>query len=206
MENTINTNQQVANTKNDFLSALVNNKKILIILGVTGLAVLTGVVIAFFTSNTNKTARQSNAGVIVTSNNTGSTGQTNTGFSVSSQAPPSELSASPEKAALNFYKWYVSHPSPVASGAYKTKPDITDEYKEIMSRYAARGLSTTRDDIFNCGIFPLPVSVTALPAQSEPYVKQALVTLRDNLNRDLYQIKLQQAGEDWLVRDVWCTP
>lgn len=113
----------------------------------------------------------------------------------------------PEPAASGFYNWYIAHPAPLASGAYKARQDITNEYKKIMGKYVSRGLSRDRDDIFNCGDVVLTKNIAALPAEYNPDRTMALVILQEkNSARNLYQIKMQRIGENWLVRDVWCAP
>ena len=112
---------------------------------------------------------------------------------------------SPEVIAKNFYIWYVTHPSPLASGDYEKRTDISPQYKSIMGRYVKRGIPTDRDPIFNCGTTFLPVNITAGKAEYNTDKNQALVTIYEgSTNKKLFQIKVQKYEQTWLIRDIWC--
>jgi hypothetical protein len=120
---------------------------------------------------------------------------------------PGSSEGVPESVAKNFYDWYVAHPEPLGSGDYKTRIDITDEYKAIMERYVARGLPSDRDPVFNCGDLVLPKNVLTFAAEYDEDKKTAFVILQEaNTDRNLFQIKLENVKGEWLVRDVWCAP
>ena len=82
-------------------------------------------------------------------------------------------------AAKSFYDWYVSRADTLSQGLYKTRNDITDEYKALMEAYVLRGLPTGRDPVFNCGDYPLTQKVRALPPEYDELQQQALVTLQE---------------------------
>lgn len=111
---------------------------------------------------------------------------------------------SPEETARRFYLWYVAE-TPLKTGAYNTRIDITDEYKAVMNKYVRRGLSADRDDVFNCGDAVLPRNVS--PQNAEYQGDLSLVMLQEIPgNRNLFIIKLQNVDAMWKVRDVWCAP
>ncbi|HVF69611.1 MAG TPA: hypothetical protein VNA13_03535 [Xanthomonadales bacterium] len=113
----------------------------------------------------------------------------------------------PEKAATGFYNWYVSTSSPLTSGAYKNRRDITAEYKETMGGYVIKGLKPDRDPVFNCGDPNLPKSVKAQPAEIDTGRNLALVTLQESsTQQNMFLIKLEKTQDNWQVRDVWCAP
>lgn len=191
---------------NDLLSAFMHNKKILIILAICLLAIFTVAAIALFNQDKAKSANLNSTSKLKP---TQQTNVSSTGNDALNTAQPTAtlILTSPEVVAVNFYNWYVSQSSPLASKAYVARADITPEYKEIMGRYVARGLSKDRDDVFNCGTWPLPQAVDYLPAEVDPYLMQALVTLKNiSNNQNLFLIKLQKTGQDWLIRDIWCAP
>lgn len=130
----------------------------------------------------------------------------NTGNSVPNRmsSPNPKETLSPEETARRFYLWYVVE-KPLRTGAYQSRIDITEEYKAVMSKYVRRGLSTDRDDVFNCGDSVLPTNVS--PQNAEYQGDLSLVTLQEVASgRNLFIIKLQNIDTKWKVRDVWCAP
>ena len=113
----------------------------------------------------------------------------------------------PEELARRFYVWYVTHPAPLQSGDHLYRPDITAEYKKIMTRYVKRGINPQRDPVFNCGDPKPPQNIIPKLAQYDQTQGQALVTLQEvPSGRNLFQIKMLRRNNIWLVRDVWCAP
>lgn len=156
--------------------------------------------------------------ILVTIQNQPSESQDTTQVNVNSQETPQlssdskpspnspELST-PEQAASGFYNWYVNHPAPLKSGAYKSRQDVIPEYKESMAAYVRRGLDPARDPVFNCGGGALPKNVDAMPAELNSEGDQALVIMQvTSTGQRLFQIKLQKLEGNWLVKDVWCAP
>ncbi len=114
---------------------------------------------------------------------------------------------SPEETALGFYLWYVKSTSPLISGEYQARQDITPEYKGIMTAYVKRGIDPQRDPVFNCSK-ALIKNIAAKTALFDDSKAMALVMLQDNnIGGNLFQIKLQKNYNGlWKVRDVWCAP
>lgn len=170
-----------------------DKKKILIIAGVGLFVVILLGVVLLIISNSNRNTGQNGTGNKISQNIT--------------KMPLQQTQKTPGQAAKDFHDWYVNHPSPLISGAYKTRSDISSEYKFVMARYVGRGFPTDRDPVFNCGDFPLPKNVIALAPEYDESQNQALVILQEEqAKRNLYEIKLAKIGDAWLVRDVWCAP
>lgn len=123
----------------------------------------------------------------------------------STKAPSSQIQASPEEVAKNFYTWYVNHPSPIESGEYEKRQDIATEFKEVMGRFVKKGINPGYDHVF-CEDIILPKNaVPQEPIYDDDSQSMALVTFKDvSGGRDLFQIKLESVQGNWLISDVRC--
>ncbi|GEM_PF-3702997 len=200
---------QPENTENKLLSVLSDKKKLLIIGGVAlGIVIVIWGILILVSNptkkNTNKLTEVNKKNVIDKT----IPEQSNSRLTAPSEVPPTiPEQLSPENVAKEFYDWYVSNPHALDSLSYKTRNDITVEYKEIMGGYVARGLDPQHDPIFNCGDIVMPKTIKTKSAVYDRQHSQALVTIYNPFNeRDLYQIKLQNVKGLWLIKDVWCAP
>ena len=132
--------------------------------------------------------------------NLGSTNPTPTGSAILSPKVAAEF---PTVVAKNFYDWYVNHPSPIKSGAYKTREDVTADFKEVMGSFASRGIDPGYDHVF-CEISSLPKNVALGELKYDENSTLALVMFKDSGGQDLFQMKLANLQGKWLVADVWC--
>jgi hypothetical protein len=110
---------------------------------------------------------------------------------------------SPGTIANNFYTWYVNHPSPINSGEYETRNDVTEDFKKVMGRFYKEGIDPGYDHVF-CEDIVLPKN--AVPAESiiDEGETEALVTFKAPEGNSLFSINLEKTGGRWLVSDVKC--
>jgi hypothetical protein len=115
-------------------------------------------------------------------------------------APPS---TSPKIAAQQFYVYYFSSPSnPLANGAYKTNPYLSDQFKTVMSAYYKDG---------NAPVFcPQNRTANIVVGKEESvyynndYLMQEVISQALPGNKDLYSLLLQHVNGKWLIFDINC--
>lgn len=176
-----------------------NKKKILIIAAVVLFVILIVVVSILLSSG----GQRSNTPLSDRSSSSNPTGAVN--FSPTSSSDRASAQ-SPTIVAKSFYDWYVNQSSPIKSGAYKERLDVTSDFKEIMGTFVLRGIDPGYDHVF-CEISSLPKNVTlAEPTYSEDRTA-AFIMFKDVVSgRDLFQMKLESRQAKWFVADVWCPP
>lgn len=126
-----------------------------------------------------------------------------TGVANLSPTVSQKTSQSPTIVAKSFYDWYVNHPSPVKSGAYLTREDVTPDFKETMGIFVSRGIDPGYDHVFCDALPSLPKNVTPNePIYSEGRV--ALIIFRDSNENNLFQMWLENIEGDWYVSDASC--
>lgn len=190
------------------LSAIFQNKKVVIAL--VAFVVFGGIGLLLLASD--KSSTPGNKKTV--SNNSGDNTDTTISGRPEKGGPKTQLSPTgdevlPEDIAIEFYRWYVNHPAPLKSGEYQTRRDITDKYKTIMNGYVRRGLSTDRDDVFNCGDTKanLPRNVVPKNAEFDAQRETALVRIHNaSTGFDAFIIKMEKVENEWKVRDIWCAP
>lgn len=172
-----------------------DKKKVLLIAGLVVFVLILGAVVLLLSGGS-----QNNTG----ENRRGEPSQ-NGGTRTGGNIPTTPQISAPQKVAQSFYDWYVLRPETLSRGEFKTRADITDEYKAIMETYVTRGLPADRDPVFNCGDYPLTQKVRALSPEYDELQQQALVTLQEaGSTQDLYIIKVAKVEGQWKIRDVWC--
>lgn len=191
-------NNQNSNPAFDIGSQSSDRKKLLII-GAIVIFVILIAVVSLFLSSGSQGPNGSRPG-------TDSSNSAPRGSSNLTPVKSPVTSQSPASAAKSFYNWYISHPSPIKSGAYELREDTTAEFKEVMAVFLSRGIDPGYDHVF-CEISSLPKNVTlAEPTYSEDRTV-ALIMFKDVVSgRDLFQMKLENVHSKWLVADVWCPP
>ncbi|MBI4091971.1 MAG: hypothetical protein HY427_02090 [Candidatus Levybacteria bacterium] len=168
-----------------------DKKKILIIAGAVLFVVILLGVVFLRISNSNRNAGQNETG--------------NQGSQAITKKPLQKTQKKPEQAAKDFYDWYVNHPSPVKSGAYLTREDLTSDFKEIMGIFVSRGIDPGYDHVFCDALPSLPKNVTlGEPIYSEGG-KVALIIFRDASDgKNLFQMWLENIEGNWYVSDASC--
>ena len=110
----------------------------------------------------------------------------------------------PEAVARKFYQWYTTHKSPIQSGDYKTRTDLTPEFKNTIGIFYDRGINPGYDHVF-CAQTSLPKKFR-LEAPMFNYDKSiVLIIFKDEkTGNNLFQMKLQNQENKWIIDDVWC--
>lgn len=185
---------------NQSLSNPLDKKRILLMVAGLMLVIIVIGASIFLSSASQKTSQKNS------SKNSGK----NLGSANSSPAKsglsPTKAAESPKTAAKNFYDWYVSHPSPIKSGAYKMRDDVTSEFKDIMGTFVSRGIDPGYDHVF-CQMSQLPKIVTLKEPEFNEDNTLALIMFQDpSTGNNLFQMKMENIGQKWLVSDVWCPP
>lgn len=117
---------------------------------------------------------------------------------------PTATGPLPDRAAQEFYTWYVSHHDPLKSGEYATSGHIAEDYVKKIKGFVARGY--THDPVFTCiGVTP-PKHVSYTEPTYDKTKNSAIVGVKMNPEDQslLYKIILAHNGQKWLVTDVRC--
>mgnify|MGYP001588140719 CR=1 FL=1 len=175
------------------------DKKKILIIGVVTLFVIVVVVVSIFLSSGSQKPGLSRS-------DSGSSNPVPTG-SLGNLSPTISqgTSQSPAIVAKTFYDWYVNHPSPIKSGAYKAREDVISDFKEVMGSFISSGIDPGYDHVF-CATSKLPKNVTLAEPIYSDYRSMALIMFRDTSGTNLFQMKLEVVRSKWLVSDAWCPP
>jgi|SRR5579872_6531537 len=114
-------------------------------------------------------------------------------------APPA---STPNAAAKQFYTYYfASLENPLADGAYKNNPYLSQDFKDVLGALYYNG---------NSPIFCLQnkrANITVGKEKQYYYNNQFLtqeIISDATTGKDLYQITLENVGGKWLIFDVNC--
>ncbi|HSX09057.1 MAG TPA: hypothetical protein VLF93_02815 [Candidatus Saccharimonadales bacterium] len=117
-------------------------------------------------------------------------------------APPANT---PKLAAQQFYIYFFSQPSnPLANGAFKTNPYLSDDFKQIIAEAYRNG---------NTPVFcPANETQNVVVGKEQSiyynngYLMQEIVSQAPPGNKDLYTMRMQNVNGKWLVFDINCIP
>ena len=115
-------------------------------------------------------------------------------------APPA---STPEGAARQFYQYYFSSPAnPLANGAYKNNPYLSQDFKDNIGALYNNG---------NAPIFcPQNKSASIIVGDEQQvyynnqYLRQETISEAPPGSKELYHIILENVYGKWLVFDVTC--
>ena len=113
------------------------------------------------------------------------------------------LSSDPKEATKQFYIYYFSTlQNPLADGAYKKNPYLSDDLKSVM------------ESLYNNGNAPLfcpqnkranvVVGQEQTMYYSNQYMTEETISEASPGTKDLYRVMLQNQGGKWLISDVNC--
>jgi len=142
-------------------------------------------------------------------NTTSSTAQNQNTKTVNQQNKPiaavtfAPLSDSPQEAARQFYLYYFATPTnPLADGAYKTNPYLSQDFKDLLY------------DGYDNGNMPIfcpqnkRVNITVGKEVqiylNNQYMRMETISEAPPGTKDLYTILLESSNGKWLVEDVNC--
>jgi hypothetical protein len=110
--------------------------------------------------------------------------------------------ASPEQAAQSFYTYFFSRPNPLANGAYKTNPYLSDAFKDDIGSLYNNG---------NKPVFcPQNKRSSILIGKSQQvydvygYLTQVVIMDPAAGNKDLYRIIVKNDDGVWHIDDINC--
>lgn len=115
---------------------------------------------------------------------------------------------SPSDVAKMFYAWYIAYPKNVLqSGAYKTNPYITDEFKQLMTGFAIGRQDNIYDPIF-CTANKTKNFAVAEPIymQSDTQATVNITKTNGDTVQNLYHVVLKHISTGWKIDDVICIP
>lgn len=109
----------------------------------------------------------------------------------------------PKEATLQFYDYFFSSPTnPLANGAYKNNPYLSDDFKQVIGA------------LYNNGNVPVfcPVNketnVTVGKQQqiyyNNGYLTDEIISETSPVSKDLYRVRLEDVGGKWLIFDINC--
>ncbi len=108
----------------------------------------------------------------------------------------------PEKTAKGFYDWYVAHPNPLKSGAYKARKELASEYKKQVEYVS--GVKPQSDPVICKDNKVIDTKVTSITY--DPGDEKAIVIIGENTppESELHRFFLNKVNENWLITDVNC--
>jgi len=173
----------------------MNKKYILLFIGIIVLFVIFIVVIFF---QQNQPSPNSSAG---SNSNLQNTQKTNQKVVPSVTFTP--LSGSAKEVTRQFYNYYFATPeNPLADGAYKNNPYLSDDFKAVLKAGYNNG---------NAPVFcpqnkraDITVGKEAQIYYNNQYMTQETISETTPGGKDLYRISLENQNGNWLIFDVNC--
>ncbi|SRR6266568_824971 len=118
-------------------------------------------------------------------------------------APLAPLANTPKEAARQFYTYYFStRENPLANGAYKNNPYLSQDFKDVMTSLYNNG---------NAPVFCPQNKRTNITVGKEQqnyynnqYITQEVISEAAAGTKDLYRISLENKDGKWLIFDVNC--
>lgn len=114
-------------------------------------------------------------------------------------APPA---STPQDATKQFYMYYLASPSnPLANGAYKTNPYLSQEFKQVIGALYKNG---------NVPVFcPQNLRDKFTVSQEEQVNYTSGVLMQEVISgtsgtKDLYRVMLKNVNGKWLIYDINC--
>jgi hypothetical protein len=110
--------------------------------------------------------------------------------------------STPKAAAQLFYSYYFSSPNPLANGAYKNNPYLSQDFKNVIGSLYKNG---------NTPVFCLQNRRAQIIVGKEQsvyynngYLEQEVISEAAPGTKDLYIVLLEDDGGKWLIFDINC--
>jgi hypothetical protein len=166
------------------------NKKNLMILAIIVIVIVIFVGIGFIEKNSQQTSN--------TPSQTQQSDQNNA--PATTFAPPSNT---PKTAALQFYQYFISSPgNPLANGAYKNNPYLTQDFKQVIGALYKNGnipVFCTNNRENN-----VTVGKEQTIYYNNQYLTDEIISETSPVSKDLYRVRLENVAGKWLIFDINC--
>lgn len=108
----------------------------------------------------------------------------------------------PEQVVRNFYDWYINQPNPLKSGAYKTRTDLTSDYKEQIEYVIS--VRPNSDPLICAENKEINIKIGAATYTNSG--SKAVVIVHENTpeGRELHSFRLNNSSGKWIIEDVNC--
>lgn len=173
----------------------VNKKYVILFLAAIVLFIIFAVIVFFQQNSTGSSTQSSQTQKAITIQGPG---HHSTNTPSVTLVPPS---SSPKETTLLFYNYYFSAPTnPLANGAYKNNPYLSDEFKQLLGE-------VNGDAPVFC---PQNKSSNITVGKEEQlyyngqYMTQEVISRTLPTSKDLYRVVLENVGGKWLIFDVNC--